>query len=79
MHPDVESSVQERCESVKSVFREGLQNDSWDGTPSLHGQAERAGAVQPGEEKFQGDLGVVFQYLQRGLLEKEDKLLSSLL
>jgi len=31
--------------------REGHKNDSRDGTPLLQGQAERAGALQPGEEK----------------------------
>jgi len=30
---------------------EGYKNDLSDGTPLLHGEAERAGAVQPGEEK----------------------------
>ena len=30
---------------------EGHKNDPRDGTPLLQGQADRAGAVQPGEEK----------------------------
>ena len=29
----------------------GHKNDPWNGTPLLQGQAERAGAVLPGEEK----------------------------
>jgi len=51
LHPNVESSVQERHGPVGAHPVEGHKHDPRDGTPPLQGQAERAGAVQPGEEK----------------------------
>ena len=47
----MESSVQERCGPAGVHPEEGHKNDPRDGTPLLRGQAERAGAVQPGEQK----------------------------
>jgi len=47
---DVESSVQKRHGPVGVHPEEGHRNDPRNGTP-LRGQAEGAGAVQPGEEK----------------------------
>ena len=52
LHPDVESSVQERHRPVRAHPEKGHKNDPRDGMPPLQGQAERAGAVQPGEEKL---------------------------
>jgi len=52
--PDVESSVVERCGPVGECPKEGYNSDSRDGIPALPGQAERAGAVQLGEEKAPG-------------------------
>ena len=49
--PQVESSVQERHVSVGAHREEGYKYDPWDGTPLLWGQAEKAGALQPEEEK----------------------------
>jgi len=51
LHPDVESSEQERCGSVGVHPEEGHKNDPRNGTPLLRGQAERTEAFQPGEEK----------------------------
>ena len=51
LHPDVESSAQERHGSVGVCPNEGHRNDPREGTPLIRGQAGRAGAVQPGEEK----------------------------
>jgi len=51
LRPDVESAVQERHGPVGACPEEGHKNDPRDGTALLWGQAERAGAVQPGEEK----------------------------
>jgi len=56
---------------------ESHKNDPRDGTPLLQEQAERAGAVQPGEEKAPGDLIAAFQYLQ-GSYRKEDRPFSSI-
>ena len=55
---------------------EGHQNDPRDGTPPLWAQAERAGAVQHGEEKVLRDLRVAFQYLKGGCKKEEDRLFS---
>ena len=50
LHPDVESSVQERHGPVGAHPEEGHKNDPRDGTPPLQGQAETARTVQTGEE-----------------------------
>ena len=50
----MESSVQERCGHVEAHLEGDHKNDARDGTPFLLGQAERAGAVQPGEKKVLG-------------------------
>ena len=47
----MESSVEEGCGPVRAHPEEGHKNSPRDGITSLRGQAERAGAVQPGEEK----------------------------
>ena len=51
---DTGSSVQERQGPVRACPEEGHKNDPRDGTPPLQGQAERTGAVLPGEEKALG-------------------------
>jgi len=56
MCPGVESSIQERYGPVGLLSEEGHKNDPRDGTSPLQGQAERAGAVQPGEEKARSSL-----------------------
>ena len=43
-----------RCGSVGAHPEDGHKNDPRNGTPPLWGQAERAGAVQPGGEKALG-------------------------
>jgi len=48
----VESSVQERCGSVRVHPEEGHRNDAKDGTP--YEDRLRAGSVQPGEGKALG-------------------------
>ena len=54
----------QREEGVKS---EGLKTDPRDGTPLLRGQAERAGAVKPGEEKALGKPDSALPVSKRGL------------
>jgi len=51
VHPDVESSVQERHRPVGVCPEKGHTDEPRDGTFSLRGQAEGAEAVQPGEKK----------------------------
>ena len=51
LHPDVESSVQQRYVAVGLHPEEGHKNAPRYGTTLLRAQAERAGAVQPGEVK----------------------------
>ena len=53
--------------SVGACPEEGHSNDPRVGTPSLHGQAERAGAVQPGEEKAPGRPEGSFSIFEGGL------------
>jgi len=48
--PDVESSEQKNRPGG-ACPEKSHRNDPWNGTLLLQGQAERAGAVQPGEEK----------------------------
>ena len=50
----MESSVQERHRPVGAHPEEGHTNDPREGSLLLLGQAERAEAVQPGEEKALG-------------------------
>jgi len=69
----VASSVQERHGAVGAHPEEGHKNDPKDGTPLLQGGAERAGSVQPGEEKAQGDLRTIFQYLEGGCKKEGDR------
>jgi len=47
----VETSVQERHKHVGTHPMEDHRNNPRDGTSLLQRQAERAGAIQPGEEK----------------------------
>ena len=54
MHPDEESSGEERRGPVRAHPDEGHKTDPRDGTVLLRGQAEKAEAVQPGEEKAMG-------------------------
>ena len=56
LHPDVESSVQERHGAVATHPEESHKSDPRDGTLLLCGEAERAGILQPEEEKAQGRL-----------------------
>lgn len=44
--------------------------------PTTGGKAQRAGTVQPGEEKAQRDLINVSEYLQGGCKADRDRLLS---
>ena len=53
--PDLKSSVQDPdVDLLECIQRSANKTDPRDGTPSLWGQAGRAGAVQPGEEKALG-------------------------
>ena len=72
LHPDVESSLQERCEPAGACPEEGYKNDPRNGTPSLCGQAERVGSVHLGKEKALAcDLSVF-----KGRTIRENKLFS---
>ena len=51
LHPDVETSEQDRHGPVGVPPKKRHKNDSRDGTPTLQEQAERSGDVQHGEEK----------------------------
>ena len=51
LHPDAESSVQERHRPVGVHPEQGHRNGLRDETSLLGGLAEKAEAVQPGEQK----------------------------
>ena len=76
LHPDVEFSVQERCGPVGACPEKGHKNDPRDGTPPPRGQAERPGAVKPGEEKAPGDLRATLRYLKGGCKKEGDRFFS---
>jgi len=54
LHPGVENSEPERCGPMGSVSRGGPQMTQGVERLPLQGQAERAGAIHPGEEKSPG-------------------------
>jgi len=53
---------------------EGHKNDPRDGTRLLRGHAERAGAVQPGEEKAPGRPESSHSYLKGSYRKEGDRL-----
>lgn len=62
LRPQAECSAQQRRGPVGERPEEGRTKDQgW--SSSLRGQAERAGAVQPGQGKAEGDLGAACLYL----------------
>jgi len=65
----LEPSAQERHGPAGVSPEEDHKNDLRAGTPFLRGQAERAGAVQPGEEKAVGRPYCSLPVPDRGLQE----------
>ena len=63
----MESTVEERHRPVGVHPEEGYKNSLKDGTPLLQGQTERAGVVQPGEEKSPGRPDSSLSIPNRGL------------
>ena len=72
----MESSVQERHGPVGVHLEEGHRNDPRDETPPSLRTAERAGAVQPGEEKAAGRPGSSLSVLKGGCKKEGDRLFS---
>jgi len=70
LHPVPKPSAQEGHGPVGVGPEEGHKNDQWDGTPFLIGEAERIGAVQPGEEQASGRPYCSLPVLQGGLQER---------
>jgi len=71
----VESSVQERHGPVGRRPEEGHKNDPRDGTLLLGGQAERAWAAHPGEEKAPGRAESSLSVSKGRLLERREQTL----
>jgi len=71
--PALEPSAQERQEPTRVGPEEGHSNDQRAGTPLLEGKAERAGAVQPGEKRLQGELTAAFRYSKKAYKKDGDK------
>ena len=76
LHPDMEFSVQVRCGPVAEHPEEDHINDPRDGAPPLQGWTERAGAVQPGEERVPGGPIMAFHYLNDSCKKEGDRLFS---
>ena len=72
LRPDVEFSVQEKHGPVSVCPEEGHKNDPGDGTPPIRGQAERLGAVQPGNEKAVGRPESGLSVSKREAIKKKD-------
>ena len=64
--------MQDRHRPVGVHPEEDHKNNPRGGMPLLQEQAERAGAVQPGEERALGDLKAVLQYLKGGAIRKRE-------
>ena len=63
-----------QCEKDRDILSKGQKDDEGTGTSDIRGEAERAGTVQPGEEKAQGNLINVHKYLIGGReRNKEDR------
>ena len=66
LRPTLEPSAHEGHRAV-GVSLEGDEKDQRAGAPLLQGQAERAGAVQPGEKKAVGRSDCSLSVLKGGL------------
>jgi len=68
--PALEPPAQEGHEPFGVGPEKGNENDQGDGAPLRRGQAERVGALQPGEEKAPGRPYCGLPVLKRGLIRK---------
>ena len=64
--------MQKRHGLVGVHKEEGHKNDPRDGTPTLQGQTERAGTVQPGEEMALGRLESNLPLSKGGAIKKKE-------
>ena len=67
LHPDVESSVQERHRPVGVHPEQGHRNDPRDGTPLLQDRLRELGLCSMEKGRLRGELRAACQYLNGGL------------
>ncbi len=76
LHPNGESSVEERHGLIGTHPEEGHGNDPRDGTPLFEGKLRQLGLFSLEKRMLWGDLNAAFQYLRGSYRREGDRLFS---